>query len=394
MTPAARVASAITVLDDILDGRSAEQALAAWARGSRFAGSKDRAALRDLVFDALRCRSSCAALGGGLTGRGLMVGLGAQSDWDMAAIFSGEGHAAATLTDAESALLASQPRLAPHEVDDLPAWMQSLWYADLGDAAGAAAQVLRSRAPLFLRVNRRRGSVADAQVALAADQIDTTRHPFQDDCLAVTTNPRRVKLSDAFETGLVEVQDAASQIAVAGLDIPTGARVLDYCAGGGGKALAIADRFDCEVVAHDVAPARMQDIDARAKRAGVTIAQCETADLKAAGLFDVVVVDAPCSGSGTWRRNPEAKWALTAEKLHDFRTLQQDVLEKASSYVGENGHIVYMTCSVFAAENSEVVTGFVAANPGFQASAPLRLSPTADHDGFFCQRLSRSSGTR
>lgn len=394
MTPAARVAAAITVLDDILGGRSAEQALSAWARSSRFAGSKDRAALRDLVFDALRKRASCAALGGGLTGRGLMVGLGIIDGWDMAALFSGEGHGPDRLCAAEDALCAGPAALSVHDAHDLPEWLWPVWCDDLQEQAETAAQALRSRAPLYLRVNRRRTTMAKVAEALTADGVETCPHPEVSGCLQVLRNPRRVQMSPAYVDGLVEVQDAASQLAIAQLDIPDGARVLDYCAGGGGKALALADRFNCMVVAHDVSTSRMRDIAPRAARAGVTITLCDTPDLKAQAPFDVVVVDAPCSGSGTWARNPEAKWALTKDKINDFSMLQGEVLSNAATLVKAGGQVAYMTCSVFAAENASVVAGFIASHPDWSAAPALQLVPGHGTDGFYCQVICAPSHFR
>lgn len=387
MRPAARVAAAITVLDDILGGRTAEQALSSWARGSRFAGSKDRAALRDLVFDALRKRASCAALGGGLHGRGLMVGLGITDGWDMTVLFSGEGHSAASLSVAEEALCADPAALSLPDQNDIPAWLWPVWCADLKDAAVDAAQTLRARAPLYLRVNQRRAATSDVMAALAEDGIETVAHTGLAGCLQVVSNPRRVQMSSVYTDGLVEVQDAASQLAVARLEIGTGARLLDYCAGGGGKALAIADRFDCMVVAHDVAAQRMSDIPTRAARAGVTITVCDTQALDMQPPFDVVVVDAPCSGSGTWARNPEDKWNFTPDKLHGFNVLQGDVLASAAAHVKAGGQVAYMTCSVFAVENEAVVAGFLEQRPDWSAARALRLVPGQGADGFFCQIL-------
>lgn len=393
MTPAARVAAAITVLDDILAGRTAEQALSNWARNSRFAGSKDRAALRDHVFDALRKRASSAVLGGGLTGRGLMIGSLVQDGIDPADMFTGQGHAPSRLTDAETALLRNAPTLAGPDADDLPAWVWPIWQKDLKDAATEAAQSLRTRAPLYLRVNLRRGTVEDAMGVLTDEAIDVSRHPTQPGCLRVESNPRRVKLSRAYTDGLVEVQDAASQIAVSRIAVPIGGRVLDYCAGGGGKALAIADQFDCKVMAHDIAAQRTADIAPRAERAGVQIDVVPTDDLAVLAACDVVVVDAPCSGSGTWRRNPEAKWQFTQDKLTAFGALQADVLEAASGYVKPGGVLYYMTCSVFDAENDAVVKAFTNTHPQWSVGDILRLIPGETSDGFYLCQLTQNGGT-
>jgi 16S rRNA (cytosine967-C5)-methyltransferase len=390
MTPAARIDAAITILDDILTGRTAEKALSDWGRNSRFAGSKDRAALRDLVFDALRMRGSCAAFGGGLTGRGLMIGLAVISGADVTAMFTGIGHAPDTLSEAETDHVAQTPDLAEHDANDMPAWLWPVWQADLGAAAEDAAQILRSRAPLYLRVNQRRGTVENAINALAAEQIAVSGHDTQPGCLRVESNPRRVKLSRAFEDGLVEVQDAASQIAVAQLAVPNGARVLDYCAGGGGKSLAIADQFECTVTAHDIAEQRTKDIGPRADRAGVNIDVRSPDTLPKDDLFDIVVVDAPCSGSGTWRRNPESKWSLTSEKLANFSVLQGEVILTAAMHVRAGGALYYMTCSVFDAENRSVVDHFVRGQSDWTAEEILRLKPSDQSDGFYLCKLTKT----
>lgn len=388
MTPAARIAAAITVLDDILGGKTAEQALKAWGRASRYAGSKDRAALRDLVFDALRRRASCAAMGGGLHGRGLMIGLGIQQGWDLEDLFDGTGYGPAALTEAEQASVAAPAPLTGPVASDVPEWIFDTLKTDLGDKAVDVMAVMRDRAAVFLRVNQRRTDPEGAIRALSADGITVAHHPDVAGALIVTENARRVQQSKAYTDGLVEVQDASSQKAVMGFEVPVGATVLDYCAGGGGKALAVADRFECAVTAHDISAARMRDIEPRAKRAGVDIAVAGPDQLPG-HLFDVVLVDAPCSGSGTWRRNPEAKWALTPQKLQDFASLQRTVLTSAARHLAPGGTLIYMTCAIFAAENADVVAAFVEDHPAFDATDPLHLLPSAQWDGFFCQSLCR-----
>lgn len=390
MTPGARVSAAITVLDAVFAGQRAEQALSNWARNSRFAGSKDRAAVRDLVFDALRRKASSTALGGGASGRAVMIGSLAQDDVDLATLFCGEGHAPLPLSSEEQSHLEQPPALSPADVADLPEWLWPVWQNDLQQEADASARALRQRAPLFLRVNRRRGTVDAAVAALANDGIGISAHPLCAGCLRVETNPRRVKTSRAFKTGLVEIQDAASQMAVGQMNIPSGAKVLDYCAGGGGKALAIADQFDCDITAHDVAEPRTRDIGPRAQRAGVSITVMKTAQLATAGPFDCVVVDAPCSGSGTWRRNPEAKWQLTQEDLFAFNQLQGEVLAKAAELTAAQGVLYYMTCSVLATENMRAVDAFVARHPDWTFDQPFSLLPSDLSDGFFLCQLTRN----
>ncbi len=390
MTPAARFAAAIVVLDQIAAGAPAERVLTNWARGNRFAGSGDRAAIRDHVYDVLRAQRSLAARGGGTDGRALILGLLRRDGIDPATVFGAGGHAPPALTDAEDR---AQPRpMTEAEAADLPDWLWPLWQDALGAAAAPAAKAQQHRADIYLRVNLRRCDRPAAQAALLADEIDTELHPAVTTALRVLSNPRRVAASDAYRNGLVEVQDAASQIAVARLPLIPGARVLDYCAGGGGKALAIADRMSSGggVWAHDIDAARMVDLPVRAARAGVAIALLRQGQCAAAGPFDLVLCDAPCSGSGTWRRSPDAKWQLTPDRLAQLQVTQDSVLDHAAALTAPDGVLAYATCSVLHAENGDRIAAFQARQPGWRMVDRLVLHPGPDHDGFFLVLLTRS----
>ncbi|WP_277020250.1 RsmB/NOP family class I SAM-dependent RNA methyltransferase [Paracoccus hibiscisoli] len=382
MTPAARIAAAIGVLDQILAGAPAEQALLRWSRANRFAGSGDRAALRDLVFGALRRRDSLAALGGGLSGRGLMVGHAHQAGLPLDAIFTGEGHAPAPLTPQEAAPQATDPL-----PDDLPDWLRPDWHRALGAQADAVAQAMTDRAPVWLRVNLAQHDPAAVAEALAAEGIATQPAPDLPSALRVVSGDRLVARSACYRDGLVELQDLSPQRACARLPLAPGMRVLDYCAGGGGKALALAARQpDMQVAAHDVTPARMADLPARAGRAGLSIAL----QARPRGPYDLVVADVPCSGSGTWRRTPDAKWRLTRARLDELVAVQGRILEQAAVLVAPGGSLAYMTCSLLEAENGAQIDGFLAANPGFREGDRQTWTPLDGGDGFFMARLVRS----
>ena len=387
MTPAARYAAAIEVLDRIVAGDPAEPALIHWARSHRFAGSGDRAAIRDHVYDVLRARRSLAVRGGGGTGRALVLGLLRRDGIDPQTVFGTGGHAPAALTATEAAFPDTPP--SDPERADLPDWLWPMWQEALGADAMAAATLMQQRASLHLRVALSRGSRETAQARLLTDGIATAPHPQVATGLIVLDHPRRVAGSAAFAEGLVEVQDAASQIAVAALPLRPGLRVLDYCAGGGGKALAMADRTGGPVWAHDIDAARMKDIPARAARAGVTANILTSEALTAAAPFDLVFCDAPCSGSGTWRRTPDAKWRLTPERLRDLNAVQADVLARGAALCGDRGTLAYATCSVLPAENDAIVDGFLSQHPDWSRAQVLRLPPHALHDGFFLAVLTR-----
>lgn len=226
MTPGARLSAAIAVLDRVLAGEPAEKALTNWGRASRFAGSGDRAAVRDIVYDALRRRASSAALGGGLSGRGLVLGLCRAAGQE--AQFSGEGHAPAPPG-------AEEAGREPSEAErlDLPGWLVQELRESLGEDFGAVTEALRSRAPVFLRANRVKTDVAGAVAALAEEGIVAQPHPLAKSALEVTENARKIQNSQAYRTGWVELQDASSQAVVEALPLADGMKVLDHCAGGG-----------------------------------------------------------------------------------------------------------------------------------------------------------------
>jgi 16S rRNA (cytosine967-C5)-methyltransferase len=375
MTPAARLNAAITILDRIQSGIPAEQALTGWARGNRFAGSSDRAAIRDHVFDCLRCLRSFAHIGGAATGRGLVLGLLRTQGVDPETLFTGDGHAPDPLSDAERT---HTPAPMPDAVAlDCPDWLYPALQSGLGPDCAPILRLLQQRAPVFLRVNMAKVTPAQAIAALAADRITAEPHTLADTALVVTQNARQIRNSRAYADGLVELQDAASQAVIAALPDLRGLRVLDYCAGGGGKALALAAR-GAQVTAHDANPARMQDIAPRAARAGVKIAIT-----KPEGAYDLVLTDVPCSGSGSWRRAPAGKWALTPENLSALLATQAQILDRAAGFVRPGGWLAYATCSLLDAENTDQTRAFVARNPKFSTATTLRLTPLDGGDGFF-----------
>src|SRR6056297_2247694 len=272
MTPAARVQAAIELLD--ATATPAERALTGWARRSRFAGSKDRAAVRDHVFQALRCWRSYACLGGAATGRGLMLGALRDQGLDPTEVFTGQGHAPKPLT-ADEAKAGVAP-VSDADRLDLPEWQLPLFHKALGSEAEATAWALRQRAPVVLRVNVRLSNVTQViedlvKSGIQAHSVDDIPH-----ALVVTEGARRVAQSHAFQSGLVELQDGSSQAAMNALEIAPGAKVLDYCAGGGGKVLALAARAKGYWFAHDADPARMADLSLRATRAVVRVVQLQT----------------------------------------------------------------------------------------------------------------------
>lgn len=384
MTPGARVAAAIEILDMIHDGQAVEKSLTAWARRSRFAGSKDRAAVRDHVFDTVRNWRADAVRGGSGTGRGRMIGRLRALNMDIDALFHGEGHSPEPLTDEEK--VAGQGPTEQADVWNMPDWILPELERSLGESAADTAVMLQSRAPITLRVNLGKCNISQAAADLAEIGIETQANPVCSTALSITAGERKLRNSPAYLEGWVELQDASSQAIVA--DLPEAEKILDYCAGGGGKALALAAQGR-KVIAHDINFDRMMDIPARAERAGTSIKLLATDMIKAEGLFDLVLVDAPCTGSGAWRRSPEGKWALTEERLAELTVVQDSILDETVQYVSQGGTLVFGTCSVFKCENEDRISAFLARHSGWKCVKQTRLDVSEMADGFFAAHLKR-----
>lgn len=387
MTPAARHQAAIEILDLILEGEAAEKALTTWGRRNRYAGSKDRAAVRDYVFSALRCRRSFAVLGGAETGRGLTLGALRAEGSAPEAVFSGQGYGPSPLEGAE--LTAPRDFASAAERLDIPDWVWPSFSSSLGDQAEAAATALQTRAPVHLRVNLLRGNRANAIEALAEEGIICAPHPASETALDVTTGARKIRNSTCFADGLVELQDAASQAVVDQLPLKDGMRVLDYCAGGGGKSLAMAARAKLDLYAHDANPSRMTDLPLRAQRGGVDVTCLSDEELPKQAPFDLVLCDVPCSGSGSWRRAPEGKWRLTRAQLDEIRYAQRQILRDAARLVSAEGTLAYATCSMLDEENSEQVQAFLAEVEGWSLQVQAAWQVQDGTDGFFVSVLTR-----
>jgi len=387
MTPAARYQAAIEILDVVLSGVPVEQALTGWARRSRYAGSGDRAAVRDHVFDAVRCKRSFAATGGAMTGRGLVLGALRQSEIAPVTIFDGTNYGPAALSEAEQN--AGHAPETDAEQLDIPDWLWPVWCDSLDQHAKPVAQALQHRAPVFLRVNLAQTTRETAIADLAEQGVEAIAHAASVSALQVSSGARRVRQSQIYQSGGVELQDAASQAVVDSLPLRDGMRVLDYCAGGGGKALAIAARAQVKVFAHDIAADRMRDLPARAERAQAQITLLDPGAAPENDPFDIVLCDAPCSGSGSWRRAPDAKWQLDPARLDDLTDLQDQVLDEAARLVGKNGILAYATCSVLRAENEDRIAAFLARSPGWSCVFSAAWLPDQGTDGFYTAHLMR-----
>ncbi len=392
MTPSARLSAAIVLLDQILTGDPAERALTRWARASRFAGSKDRAAVRDIVFDVLRRKRSLAHLGGGMTGRALVLAQQFSSGARLGDLFGDFRFAPPALSDAERAHLAN-PGPAPEPVRlDYPDFLAEELARSLGPARAEIMQAMQARAPVDLRVNTLKTTLEEAQNYLARDLIFTKAVDGVEGALRITENPRKLNGSLAYRYGFVELQDVSSQMVSRLAGARPGMKVLDYCAGGGGKTLALAAEMQGQgqIFAHDANPLRMKDLPERARRAGADVQIIPPDHIDQSPKCDLVFVDAPCSGSGAWRRNPDSKWRLTQRSLDRLVALQRDILQESCKMVADGGRLAYATCSLFNCENGDQVNRFLAQNKGWSLLRSERLSPLTGGDGFYIAILARA----
>ncbi len=382
MKPGARVQAAIEIIEAIeRHHRPAQQALQEWGRTHRFAGAGDRAAIGNLVFDALRRRASAAWIMGAETPRDLVLGA-LVSAWGMgvdeiAAWCDGSRHAAAALSAAEREAIASPKGGAPDWVEgDYPEWLAPHFARVFGKRAPPEGVGLARRAPIDLRVNTLKTNRDKLLESLR--KLNPTPTPLSPAGLRVparegAAKSPHVEAEAAHGRGQFEIQDEGSQLAALMAGARPGQQVADLCAGAGGKTLALAAQMENrgQIHAYDASKLRLRPIFERLKRAGVRNVQVleggEEAALGAlAGKMDVVLIDAPCSGTGVWRRRPDAKWRLSPKALEERLGEQVRVLDQGAPLVKPGGRLVYVTCSVLAEENGGQIEAFLKRHAGFR----------------------------
>ncbi len=386
MTPSARAGAAIELLDEIIEaarsgGAAADTLIARYFKTRRYAGSKDRRAVRDLVYRVIRRSADRPP-----SGRAALLGL-ARDDPSLLPLFDGSAHAPAPPADDEEG---TPPRT-------VPAWLTERFDPLLG---ASEFDALLDRAPLDLRVNRLKGAAEEAASMLpgaAAARLSPIGLRLPDGF--------KVEETEAWRSGLVEIQDEGSQLLALACGARPGMTVIDLCAGAGGKTLALAAEMENSgrIIACDVDRSRLSRMGPRLERAGVSIVEARLlnpgAELQMLeeykGAANLVLVDAPCSGTGTWRRNPETRWRLTPQRLDQLLKLQAHLLDVAAELVRPGGHLVYAVCSLLQEEGRGQVeafgrrrSAFILQNPsipgGRPAGAGRLLTPAHDGtDGFF-----------
>ena len=383
MRPGGRISAAIEILTDIEDRhRPANIALADWGRSHRFAGSGDRAAIGNLVYDALRNRSSVAWRMGSDGARALALGV-AVFQWSetvdsLSAQFAEDPHAPEPLTDDEVKALSSQaePEAPGWVLADIPEWLEASFESGFGEDYIGEGQALAARPPLDLRVNALKRDREKVLKDLARFKPAPTLLSPVGIRIAPSEGPGRtpnVTAEAGYQKGWFEVQDEGSQITGLLAFAQAGEQILDYCAGSGGKTLAMSAYMDNkgQIFAYDSDQQRLAPIYDRLKRAGTRNVQVRSpgapdvlTDLE--GRMDRVVIDAPCTGTGVWRRRPDAKWRLTPEALENRLGEQTQILAEACRYVRPGGYLCYITCSVLGEENESQVHAFLEGNAEFE----------------------------
>ena len=432
MTPAARASAAIEILADIeARKRPTAEALKDWGVSHRFAGSGDRAAIGNLVFDCLRTRASAAYAMGEATPRALvlrsLVTSWGMSPEEVAALAGAGPHAPEQLSDAELAGLRRElPADAPAPVrGDYPDWLAPEFERAFGSRAAEEGAALARRAPVDLRVNTLK---ADRDKVLKAlRRLDAQPTPLAPFGVRIAQAPGpgkspHVEAEPGHGKGWYEVQDEGSQLVTLLSGAKPRQQVIDLCAGAGGKTLGLAALMENtgQLYAYDTDRMRLRPIFERLKRAGVRNVQVLPAGDREAlakldGRMDLVLIDAPCTGSGVWRRRPDAKWRLSPQMLEARLQEQRTVLDEGAALVKPGGRLAYITCSVLPPENRDQVDAFLARQPEFrlipwpelwQQSLPgVTPVPSADGsaetllmtplrhgtDGFFVAVLQRSA---
>ncbi|WP_119389180.1 RsmB/NOP family class I SAM-dependent RNA methyltransferase [Taklimakanibacter lacteus] len=386
MREGGRGAAAIEVLAEIFGRhRPASEALKDWGRAHRFAGAGDRHAIGTLVYDVLRRKSSLAHRMGADAPRALVLAalgeIWKRSPEEIAHAFAEEHGPGALTGDETQALTRETSADAPaHIAGDYPDWLSSSFARAFGEMAAQQGRALAERAPIDLRANILKAD--RPKVLKALEKFNAVAGPLSPWCVRLAApgpdkrNPH-VEAEPAHGKGWYEVQDAASQVAALLSGARPGEQVADICAGAGGKTLALAALMGNkgQIHAYDQDKHRLRPIFERLTRAGARNVQVIGSDEGARldtirGKVDCVVIDAPCSGSGAWRRNPDSKWRLTEKQLGTRMADQRAVLARGAALVKPGGRLIYITCSVLPQENDDQIEAFLSAHSGFE-SIPL-----------------------
>ncbi|MDE2476576.1 MAG: RsmB/NOP family class I SAM-dependent RNA methyltransferase, partial [Alphaproteobacteria bacterium] len=360
MTPAAREAAAIEILAALQNtAQPVDRFLRDWFRARRYAGARDRSAVAARIYDIFRHRASYAWRMGSDQPRALVIASLVHEKAELPEIFNGSRYGPAALTEVELNALANPPQEPPplRVLGEFPDWLEPELTRSLGNELLPELQAMLSRAPIDLRVNRLKTNRDVVRQELDSLGFEAKPMKFAPDGIRLNTGAglNALQKTDLFNNGAFEFQDEGSQVLARLVEAKSGQRILDFAAGAGGKTLAIAAEMQNRglIDAFDAQPERMKPIAERALRAGASIIRIITDHASLARDYDAVLIDAPCSGSGTWRRNPDAKWRLTPQSLGKLHQVQAEVLDQAAACVRPGGRLIYATCSFLRSENED-----------------------------------------
>ena len=375
--------SVIEILDTYLNEAKIDFVLRKWAIKHRFAGSSDRRKIKDIIFDIIRQKKSCEHVGGGFSGRNLLIGYLKLKGTELSSVFDNSKFGPEELTIKEQNITVDFSNLSDIYELDFPSWLIPILRRSLLNEFTNVVKALRNRSHIQLRVNLRKISRLNAMKKLQKNNIECEINELCTTALNVLNGAQHILTSPCFENGFVELQDAGSQLVSELIEINYNDKVLDMCAGAGGKSLSIScgAELDATYFAWDINFDRMKDIDARSKRAGVKIEK--VIKLSSKSFYNKIIIDAPCSGSGSWRRDPEGKWRLDEDILDNYVKTQRELILKGLKLLAPRGQILYITCSILDIENGKLIDDLISSELSLKLVRSISLVPSSKSDGFY-----------
>ena len=375
--------SVIEILDTYLNEAKIDFVLRKWAIKHRFAGSSDRRKIKDIIFDIIRQKKSCEHVGGGFSGRNLLIGYLKLKGTELSSVFDNSKFGPEELTIKEQNINIDFSNLSNIYELDFPSWLIPILRRSLLNEFSNVVKALRNRSHIQLRVNLKKISRLNAMKKLQKNNIECEINELCSTALNVLNGAQHILTSPCFENGFVELQDAGSQLVCELIEINYNDKVLDMCAGAGGKSLAIScsAELDATYFAWDINFDRMKDIDARSKRAGVKIEK--VIKLSSKSVYNKIIIDAPCSGSGSWRRDPEGKWRLDEDILDNYVKTQKELILKGLKLLAPRGQILYITCSILDIENGKLIDDLISSVLSLKLVRSISLVPSSKSDGFY-----------
>ena len=396
MLQISRACAAIDILDNYINGIPIEKALKEWFRNNRFAGSNDRRSIRDIIFDILRKRLILfypfQINDYSENGRILVL--------SYLYIYKRDTFSLCDIVDNKYFLppIKNKELLILNKINDYikkapknillgyPEFLEKKLKTTLGNDFEKVMKIFLERAPIYLRINNLKTNLKDEKSNLEKENIICEYCSASKSALRIKSGEQFLKKSSSYQLGNVELQDLSSQLTTEVDEISPGKRILDLCAGSGGKSLAIASKLknNADIFAHDVNKLKLSNLLLRSNRAGARIKIIDSSSLnKYENFFDIVFIDAPCSGTGTWRRDPKTKWEITYQKIKTLSKNQYKIIKNSCRYLKKSGFLIYVVCSLLEDEGELVVKKFLMNNQKFSLVNKQLYYPINASDGFF-----------